>query len=116
MEFKQAILIRTDLKMGKGKIGAQSAHASIAALEKTQKQRPEWVEHWREQGQMKVVLKVASEKELLELFEAIKRTIPAALIRDAGHTQIESGSATAVGIGPAPENELDKFTGKLKLL
>ncbi len=34
MGLKQAIVIRTDLKMGKGKIAAQSAHASVDALNK----------------------------------------------------------------------------------
>ena len=62
------------------------------------------------------MLKVGSEKELLELSERAKRTLPAALIKDAGRTQIEQGSVTCVGIGPAPENEIDKFTKDLKLL
>ncbi len=116
MEFKQAIVIRTDLKMQKGKIAAQSAHASLAALEKTLEKKPGWVSEWKSRGQQKVVLKVESEKELLELFEKVKKILPAALIKDAGHTQVAPGSATCIGIGPAPENELDKFTGKLKLL
>ena len=31
MELKQAIVIRTDLEIGKGKLCAQAAHASISA-------------------------------------------------------------------------------------
>ncbi|MFH1663337.1 MAG: peptidyl-tRNA hydrolase Pth2 [archaeon] len=116
MEFKQAIIVRTDLKMGKGKTAAQCSHASVEALEKTRTKFPEWVENWRETGTQKVVLKVESEKELLELFEKAKKEVPAALIKDAGRTQIEPGSITCIGLGPAPENILDKFTGKLKLL
>src|SRR3989338_3015694 len=102
-EFKQAIVVRTDLGMGKGKIAAQSAHASLSALEKTQQKNPQWAEEWKSQGQQKVVLKVNSEKELLELFEEAKKELPCALIKDAGHTQVESGSITCLGIGPAPE-------------
>ncbi len=116
MELKQVIAIRSDLGMGKGKIGAQSAHASLGAYEKALKQKPEWVEEWKNSGQTKVVVKVGSEKELLELFERVRKILPAALIKDAGRTQIEKGSATCVGIGPAPENEIDKFTKDLKLL
>ena len=116
MEFKQAIIVRKDLKMGTGKIAAQSAHASLSAFEKTQQKNPEWATEWKSQGQEKVVLKVDSEKELLELFENAKKELPCALIKDAGHTQVAPGSATALGIGPAPEEKIDKYTGKLKLL
>ncbi len=113
MNLKQAIIIRTDLGMQKGKIAAQSAHASIEAMGKTDGAT---VAEWKMQGMKKVVLKVQSEKELLELFMAAKRELPCALIKDAGLTQIESGSATAVGIGPAEESKIDKFTKELKLL
>ena len=116
MEFKQVIVIRTDLKMQRGKLAAQSSHASVEALEKTKIKFPEWVEEWRETGMQKVVLKVSSEKELLELFESVKKEIPTALIRDAGRTQIPSGSKTCIGIGPAPEELIDKYTKELKLL
>jgi len=116
MELKQVIVVRTDLKMGKGKIAAQCAHASLSALEKTRQENPAWAEEWMEQGQKKVVLKVSDKKELLELFEQIKKNLPAALIKDAGLTQIKNGDITCIGIGPAPEAEIDKFTSKLKLL
>ena len=37
------------------------------------------------------------------------------IIYDAGRTQVESGSATVLGIGPAPADIIDKITGHLKL-
>ena len=37
-------------------------------------------------------------------------------IRDAGRTQIPSGSMTVIGIGPAPVDQVDIVTGHLKLL
>ena len=113
MELKQAIVIRADLKMGKGKIAAQCAHASIEAMDKTDS---EIAREWKSQGMKKVVLKVNSEKELLELFMRAKKELPCALIRDAGLTQVESGSVTALGIGPAEESKINKFTKELKLL
>lgn len=64
----------------------------------------------------KIVLKVSSEKELLAAFEEAKFNFPTALIIDAGHTQVPSGSKTAVGIGPAPEADLDQTISKYKLL
>ena len=116
MELKQVIVVRTDLGMGKGKIGAQCAHASLEAYEKAKKKNTALVEDWKNSGQAKVVVKVASEHELIALFEKVKNTLPASLIRDAGRTQIEEGSPTCVGIGPAPEAEINKFTKGLKLL
>ena len=116
MAYKQVIVVRTDLNMGKGKIAAQCAHASVSALEKAERENPEDVREWKETGQQKSVLKVAGKKEPLELFENVKKLFPAALIRDAGLTQIAEGETTCIGIGPAEEREIDKYTGKLKLL
>ncbi|MCX6694713.1 MAG: peptidyl-tRNA hydrolase Pth2 [Candidatus Altiarchaeota archaeon] len=111
-ELKQVIAVRTDLEMGKGKIAAQVAHAAVSAAD-----RSEWKSDWLAQGGQKTVVKVGGEKELIEVFmHAKKAGLPAALIEDAGHTQIPAGTKTCVGIGPAPEAELDKVTGKLKLL
>ena len=118
MNFKQVIVIRADLKMGKGKLAAQCCHACLEAYEKALSREPDWVEEWKEIGQEKVVLKVDTEKELLEMFEAVKKRFQGmpALIMDAGRTQIASGTKTCFAIGPVPEDEIDKITGKLKLV
>jgi len=102
--------------MGSGKTSGQVAHASVAALEKTLKDHSEWVDEWKEQGSEKVVLKVQSKKELLELFVTLKKKFPVVLIKDAGRTQISPGEPTCVGVGPVAEQEIDKFTKELKLL
>ena len=114
--YKQVIVVRTDLKMGTGKASAQVAHASISAMEKAMCEKPDIVEQWKNEGMAKVVLKVGSEKELLELYETVKKRFPTALIRDAGNTQVKAGSITCFGIGPAKGTEIDKYTGNLKLL
>lgn len=112
--MKQAIIIRTDLKMGKGKIAAQSSHASLDSFLKSSTTiRNEWLE----EGMKKVVLKVKNEKELIDIFETAKKAkLPCSLIIDRGLTQISEGSKTAVGIGPAEDEKIDKITGHLKLL
>jgi len=116
MGLKQVIVIRNDLKMGKGKIAGQTAHASVSALRKTEQKNPEAVERWEGEGQKKIVLKVGSEEELFALFEQMKKEIPCALIRDAGHTQVEPGTATCFGAGPADEAKIGKYCKGLKLL
>ncbi len=115
--FKQSIVVRDDIKMSKGKIAAQAAHAAVTAAELARKTHPEWYKKWLEEGQKKVVLKVSSEKELLELYEkAKKRNLPTAIIRDMGLTEIPPGTITAIAIGPAPEKLVDDVTGHLLLL
>ena len=116
MSLKQAIIIRSDLQMGKGKIAAQVSHASLSAYKKCERENPEDARSWEEEGQKKIVLKVSSEEELLVLYEKIKKEIPCALIRDAGHTQVEPGSITCFGAGPADESKINKYCKELKLL
>ncbi|MDD5317667.1 MAG: peptidyl-tRNA hydrolase Pth2 [Candidatus ainarchaeum sp.] len=115
--MKQVLVLRKDLDLGKGKLAAHAAHASLAAYRKAEKSHPEEVEEWIAGGEKKVAVSAGSEAELLELFGKAKRLkMPCALIRDAGLTQISPGTATALGIGPFSEGELDKLTGHLKLL
>ncbi len=110
--LKQVLVVRTDLKMGKGKIAAQAAHAAVLAADKSEYKRA-----WLMESQRKTVVKVSGEKELLKVLrEAREAGLPTALVEDAGHTQVEPGTKTCVGIGPAPSSEIDKVTGELKLL
>ncbi|MCX6778427.1 MAG: peptidyl-tRNA hydrolase Pth2 [Candidatus Micrarchaeota archaeon] len=113
---KQLIVTRTDLKLGKGKLAAHVAHASLEGYKKVKSKNPQIIEEWESEGQKKVVVKIESERELLELFEKIKNKIPCALIKDAGLTQIPPGTITALAIGPWDEKEIDEFTRHLKLL
>ena len=112
--YKQVIILRTDIKMSTGKKCVQCSHACLGAYKKADK---EVIKKWESEGQKKVVLKVNSEKELLEFFNRIKKEkIPCFLVEDAGLTELEPGTITALGIGPEEEKKLDKITGKLKLL
>ncbi len=116
-EYKQVIVFRTDVKMGKGKIAAQAGHAAVSAAEEARKRHRIWWEAWLFEGQRKIAVKVKDEKELLELDSAAKDLgLPTALIVDRGLTQVPEGTVTCLGIGPAPESLVDKLTGKLQLL
>ncbi|MEM5836519.1 MAG: peptidyl-tRNA hydrolase Pth2 [Candidatus Aenigmatarchaeota archaeon] len=114
MGLKQVILVRSDLKMGKGKIATQAAHAAVGVLKFVEKEK---IEKWEKEGSKKVVLKVKDEKELLCFYRKIKKErIPCFLVKDAGLTQLKPGTITALGIGPVEEEKVDEITGKLKLL
>ena len=119
-EFKQVIAVRVDLRMGKGKLAAQVAHASVACVIKCQSRGGEWelwLNKWLDQGQKKVVVKVRGEDDLYQLYtQAANQGLPSCLIRDAGLTQLEPGTPTAVAIGPAPSDRVDRITGDLPLL
>jgi PTH2 family peptidyl-tRNA hydrolase len=116
-EYKQAIIVRQDLRMSKGKTSAQAAHASVSAMMETRKKKPDWVSSWFLEGQKKVILKVSSQEELLEAKKKAElERIPNALISDAGLTELEPGTTPCLGIGPAPNTLVDRVTGGMKLL
>ncbi len=112
--YKQCLVIRGDIRMSCGKISAQAAHAAIGAFERCDR---EIRERWLAEGQKKVVLKVKDERSLHELkILADARGIAAALIQDAGLTELPPGTTTALGLGPARSEEMDRITSDLTLL
>jgi PTH2 family peptidyl-tRNA hydrolase len=113
-EYKQVIVIRKDLRLSKGKLSVQVAHASLGAFKKADgKTRSEW----EQSGSKKVVVEIEDLKGLMEIYEKAKHAkLPAILIKDAGRTELPPGTATAVGIGPSDERDVDKVTGSLKML
>ena len=113
-ELKQVILVRKDLKLPKGKMSAQCAHASSKALLKSDSSV---VSEWDDSGMKKIILWVKDEKELVKLFQKAKDSdLVASLITDAGKTTIAPGTKTCVGIGPDDEEKIDLVTGDLKLV
>ncbi len=112
---KQVILVRGDLGMGKGKIGAQVAHASLGAYRKAKRLHPSKVAEWEREGGKKIVLRATLEELMKFKRWADSEGVVSFLVRDAGHTQVEPGTVTALGLGPDDEEKL-KPTERLKLL
>lgn len=116
-DYKQVIAVRSDLKMGKGKLAVQVAHAAVSSAENARKSKKEWFDSWYEKSQAKICVKVESEKELRILKGRLDEMgIPNSLIQDAGLTQLDPGTTTCLGIGPLPTPMADRYTGELKLL
>ncbi|UCD04056.1 MAG: peptidyl-tRNA hydrolase [Candidatus Woesearchaeota archaeon] len=121
MEYKQAILIRTDLGMSKGKMCAQAAHASIEATLRVIKLdkllKTDIFKNWKDQGMKKVVLKINSKEDLFKYKDLAERnSIKVSAIKDAGMTEIPAGTYTALAIGPDDSKKIDKITGNLQSL
>lgn len=126
--------MRKDLNMRKGKMIAQGAHASVDALLSFFGQRKEDgkttytltygedspLAEWLGGMYAKICVYVNSEEELMEIYERICQenpAIPLALIEDAGLTEFHGiPTKTCLGIGPWWAEEIDRFTGDLKLL
>ncbi len=125
---KQAIVVRRDLEMRKGKIGAQASHASqefiwqqgsvytdfgpVFKMTLTDEQV-----RWRATGHRKVVLGVSDEAELFAIRDAaLAAGLTVHVICDEGLTQIAAGSYTCLAIGPHFSNLIDPITQHLRLL
>jgi peptidyl-tRNA hydrolase, PTH2 family len=117
MTHKMVIVTRKDLDLSKGKLAAQVGHAAVECTLKAMRHAKDDCEEWLDEGQMKAVLKVPTEKDLYPLKVAAERAgLTTALITDAGHTEIPAGTVTVLGIGPGRESVIDKVTGHLSLL
>ena len=104
-----------------GKIAAQCSHATLACYRALSSSFPSSLnpvlKQWERMGQAKVVLQAKNEEELETLqAQALSLGLCAQIIHDAGRTQIASGSATVLGVGPGPKSVVDQVTGGLKLL
>ncbi|KAM0857297.1 hypothetical protein ACQ4PT_048562 [Festuca glaucescens] len=88
-DFKMVLVVRNDLKMGKGKIAAQCSHATLGLFKKLQQRAPKSLRRWERCGQVKVVVKVESEEDMLVLQGRAKSlNLPTHITIDAGRTQI----------------------------
>ena len=114
MQYKLVVLVREDLKLPKGKLASQVGHAAVDATLKSDKKI---VDAWRHEGAGKIVLKVKDEKEIFNYKQMAEDIgLKTALIKDAGHTVVEPGTITCLGIGPDLKEKIDRITGKLKMM
>ncbi len=115
-DYKMVLVVSRDLKLSPGKLAVQVSHAAVkCALDS--KENNKFFNKWYREGQKKVVVKC----EDLEHMEFLKKMaenedLTTCLVRDAGMTEIEPGTVTCLGIGPGPNNLMDKITGDLSLL
>mmetsp|Transcript_10912 Transcript_10912/g.16485 ORF Transcript_10912/g.16485 Transcript_10912/m.16485 type:complete len:124 (-) Transcript_10912:13-384(-) len=120
------IVTRSDLPLSRGKLCAQCSHGAVDAIMRSgtaaddpeiNKQHLENVHQWFIQGQTKIVVKVETQEELKAIYEKAKKANHnCTMVRDAGRTEIESGTITVVCIGPSTISSINEITGHLSLL
>ena len=127
--YKMYIFVNSDLKMGKGKIASQVAHA-IKNITKNifinyyeRKLDPKNIEfyannfnnyvNWENSGEAIIVLK-ATTKELVNIITKYNKEV--IYTCDAGKTQVETGSLTTVCFIPMPEHMIKYNVKNHKLL
>jgi len=112
--MKQVIVVNQSLRLPKGKLAAQVAHASVGAFVSAEDDARV---RWLEEGMPKVVLEAPEAADLERLLDlALQSGLPALLVEDAGRTVVPAGTITCLGIGPAEDEDIDRLTGDLKLL
>ncbi|XP_564060.3 uncharacterized protein LOC1271088 [Anopheles gambiae] len=121
--MKMVLVVRSDLGLKKGKIASQCAHAAVLCCMRAASAggdaagRGKMLDAWLRQGQPKIVLRVDSLQELHLLTERAESSgVIAEIVRDAGRTQVASGTETVLGLGPARTEAIDSLVGHLKLL
>lgn len=109
-------IVRRDLKMNRGKIGAQIGHAVQYLI--IDPKEPDMVERYLSSNS---TVKLVKRCENLEEFETVEKEclskeIPYRAVVDFGRTQVAPNTKTVLGIGPRPRIELDPIVGKFPLL
>ena len=111
------LVTRKDLKLSKGKLAAQCSHAAVECALKANRECPKVLDSWRENGARKIVVSAPNLDALKRLFgEAQAAGIVCYMVRDAGHTEIPSGTVTVVGLGPGLRDSIDSLTGSFGLV
>jgi len=111
------LVTRKDLTLSRGKLAAQCGHAAVECALKAKRETPRKLENWRTNGARKVVVEAPSLETLKRLFGAAQAAdIVAYMVRDAGHTEIPSGTITVVGLGPDTRDKIDSLTGGYSLV
>jgi len=114
---KLVVVVRGELRLTAGKAAVQVAHAAVLLARRAETKDPREFATWWDGGQRKVALVVATLAELEQLDRQARALgIPTTWVEDAGFTEVPPGTKTCLGLGPAPDRELDPITGELALL
>jgi len=107
------IFLNKGIKMSKGKIAVQAAHAAILAY---QISKEDIKKKWDETSYVKIMLEALGEKHIYATKEYLKsKEINSVVIADEGRTEVEPGSVTALGIEILDREKYKEILGGFKL-
>jgi PTH2 family peptidyl-tRNA hydrolase len=110
-----ALVVRKDLGLSAGKMAVQCAHAAVSCTMSSRKVNSRLMERWLNGGARKICLKIDDLQSLQQLAgQAQAAGLVTHIVKDAGHTEVEPGTITVLGIGPAPRRSIDALTSQLK--
>jgi PTH2 family peptidyl-tRNA hydrolase len=111
--YKCVLLVRSDLKMTKGKVIAQCGHGIVSMMNEAKQNK---IQQWMECGEKIVTLKIPSIDSMRNIHSiSTRKKVYSHIVQDAGRTQVEAGTETVCIIGPEKEEIIDKWTHGLKL-
>ncbi len=115
--YKMLFVVNGSLSMSSGKMAAQVAHAAIDLYDQCLRRRMQALNYWNISAQRKIVVRGNSAEELLDIEQRVtaNKSVVTSIIRDAGRTEIASGSITCLGIFGTDE-QLDPITRHLRLM
>ncbi|MFX1512578.1 MAG: peptidyl-tRNA hydrolase [Promethearchaeota archaeon] len=98
-----AVLVRSDLKLGKGKFAVQASHGAVSAIFQPTRKTP-WLGKWLNSSRKLEVITVPSPEILSKIKDYTHYCeINTNLIADAGMTQLPPGTQTCAALGPGPD-------------
>ena len=116
-DWKMVLVLRGELRLTAGKAAVQAAHGAVMLVRLAEKRDPDGLARWLEQGQRKIALVVPTLTELETLERAARvKGVPVLWVEDAGFTEVPPGTRTCLGLGPAPDVDLDPLSGQLDRL
>lgn len=116
-ELKMWLAVRQDITMSTGKFGAQAGHAFGRLYRQVTLADPARLDAYLADDEPKVTVKVKNEAALARVHEEAKSAgIPVELIRDAGRSELEPGTATVAAFGPAFREDLPAYLARLQVL
>ena len=116
-ETTMVLVTRNDLNLSSGKLAAQCSHATAECVLKAKRQSPQILDKYLKTGARKIVCTTTNVDALKRIYgEAKDAGLICHMVRDAGHTEIPTGTVTVVGIGPGIRSSIDKITSSLPLV
>ena len=120
-EVTMYLLVRTDLRMSKGKMCAQAGHAThlvIRAVELSpDEESKNYLKTWEEHSYPKIALNIPDEDTLMSVCKSLsEQGVIFTPVVDEGRTEITPNTVTAVGVQPLPRSLTKEILGHLRLL